>query len=103
PGRARTGRGAPRARRERGADPGGGVVTVDSLTFVGESLFGPRATVDELLRMLDETEIDRAAVGPSRPRSYRFEEANDAIAAAVERHPDRLIGFARVDPNLGDA
>jgi len=78
-------------------------VTVDSLTFVGESLFGPRATVDELLRMLDETEIERAVVCPFRPRSYRLEEANDAIAAVVERHPDRLIGFARVDPNLGDA
>jgi predicted TIM-barrel fold metal-dependent hydrolase len=78
-------------------------VTVDSLTFVGESLFGQRATVDELLRMLDETEVERAVVCPFRPRSYRLEEANDVVAAAVERHPDRLIGFARVDPNLGDA
>jgi uncharacterized protein len=78
-------------------------VTVDSLTFVGESLFGQRATVDELLQMLDETEIERAVVCPFRPRSYRLEEANEAIAAAVERHPDRLIPFARVDPNLGDA
>jgi len=78
-------------------------VTVDSLTFVGESLFGPQATVDDLLRMLEETEIERAVVCPFRPRSYRLEEANDTVAAAVERHPDRLVGFARVDPNLGDA
>ena len=77
-------------------------MTVDTLTFVGESLFGQHATVDELLRMLDETEIERAVVCPFRPRSYRLEEANEAIAAAVERHPDRLIAFARVDPNLGD-
>ena len=78
-------------------------MTVDSLTFVGESLFGPCATVDELLRALDETEVERAVVCPLRPRSYRLEEANDAVAAAVKRHPDRLVGFARVDPNLGDA
>ncbi len=78
-------------------------MTVDSLTFVGESLFGPRASADELLRALDETEIERAVVCPLRPRSYRLEEANDAVAVVVERHPDRLVGFARVDPNLGDA
>jgi len=78
-------------------------VTVDTLTFVGESLFGQRATVDELLRMLDETEMERAVVCPFRPPSYGLEEANETIAAAVERHPDRLIAFARVDPNLGDA
>ncbi len=78
-------------------------MTVDSLTFVGESLFGPAATVDDLLRSLDETEIDRAVVCPLRPRSYRLEEANEAVAAVVGRHPDRLVGFARVDPNLGDA
>jgi len=78
-------------------------VTVDSLTFVGESLFGPAATVDELLRALDATEIERAVVCPLRPQSYRLEDANDAVAAAVGRHPDRLVGFARVDPNQGDA
>jgi len=78
-------------------------VTVDALTFVGESLFGPSATVDELLRALDETGCDRAVVCPFRPRSYRLEEANDLVTRAVERHPDRLVGFARVDPNLGDA
>jgi predicted TIM-barrel fold metal-dependent hydrolase len=78
-------------------------MTVDSLTFVGESLFGSRATVDDLLRALDETEIDHAIVCPLRPPGYRLEAANDAVAAAVRRHPDRLTGFSRVDPNLGDA
>jgi predicted TIM-barrel fold metal-dependent hydrolase len=71
--------------------------------FVGESLFGPQATADQLVRALDESEIERAVVCPFRPRSYLLEEANDSVAAAVERHPDRLAGFARVDPNLGDA
>lgn len=78
-------------------------MTVDSFTVVGESLFGPGATVDELLRALDATGMERAVVCPVRPRSYRLEEANDAVAAAVSRHADRLVGFARVDPNQGDA
>ena len=77
-------------------------MTVDSLTFVGESIFGPAATVDELLRVLDETGMERAVVTSFRPRSYRLEEGNDLVAEAVEAHPDRLVGFARVDPNLGE-
>lgn len=78
-------------------------MTVDSLTYVGESLFGPAANADDIVRMLDETEVERAVVCPFRPRSYRLEDGNDAVAAAVAQHPDRLVGFARVDPNLGDA
>jgi predicted TIM-barrel fold metal-dependent hydrolase len=78
-------------------------VTVDALTFLGRSLFGPSATVDELLAQLDATGIERAVVCPFRPPSYRLEEGNDVVAEAVARHPDRLVGFARVDPNLGDA
>jgi predicted TIM-barrel fold metal-dependent hydrolase len=77
-------------------------VTIDSLTFLGDSLFGPSVTAAELLARLDEAEIDRAVVVPTRPRSYRLEEANEVVAEAVRAHPDRLVGFARVDPNLGD-
>jgi predicted TIM-barrel fold metal-dependent hydrolase len=78
-------------------------VTVDSLTFVGESLFGPSATVDQLLRALDETGMERAVVCAFRPRSYRLEEANELVAEVVGAHSDRLVGFARVDPNLREA
>lgn len=77
-------------------------MTVDSLTFVGESIFGVGATVEELLAQLDAAGIERAVVCPLKPRSYRLEEANETVAAAAERYPDRLVGFARVDPNLGD-
>jgi len=77
-------------------------VTVDSLTFVGESISGAKASAEELLSRLDEAKIDRAVVCPLKPRSSLLEEANDIVAAAVRRYPDRLVGFARVDPNLGD-
>ena len=30
-----------------------------------------------------------------------YEKANIAIADAVKKHPDRLIGFGRVNPNWG--
>lgn len=77
-------------------------MTVDSLTFVGESISGAKASAEELLSRLDEAKIERAVVCPLKPRSSLLQEANDIVAAAVRRYPDRLVGFARVDPNLGD-
>lgn len=74
---------------------------VDSLTFLGESLHGADVAADDLLAALDGAGIDRAVVVPAKPRGYHLGPANDAVAGAVEAHPDRLTGFARVDPNLG--
>jgi predicted TIM-barrel fold metal-dependent hydrolase len=77
-------------------------VIVDALTFLGPSLHGRGVTVDELLAAFDGAGIDRAVAVPAKPREYHLGPANDAVAAAVRAHPDRLIGFARVDPNLGE-
>jgi len=75
---------------------------VDSLVFLGPSLYGPDVAVDDLLRALDGAGIDRAVAVPAKPRGYHLGPANDLVAAAVRANPDRLAGFARVDPNLGD-
>ena len=75
----------------------------DGLTFLGESLFGYRATAAELLARMDEAGIDRAVVCPVRPRGYHLGPANEHVADAVREHPERLVGFARVDPNFGEA
>jgi predicted TIM-barrel fold metal-dependent hydrolase len=50
---------------------------------------------------MDGTGIDRAVVCPMKPRRYDLGPANQHVANAVQAHPDRLLGFARVDPNLG--
>ncbi len=75
---------------------------VDSLTFLGESIFGRSATVQELIAVLDEAGIDRAIACPAKPRGYHFGPANEIVAEAVRSHPDRLLGIARVDPLLRD-
>ena len=75
---------------------------VDSLTFLGEGLFGPSSTVDGLLAALDAAGVDRAVVCPARPPDYFLEPGNERVSDAVREHPDRLIGFARVDPNRAD-
>ncbi len=71
--------------------------------MVGDSLFGSSATPRELLDVMAEAKIDRALVCPARPPGYELAPANEALAAVVQENAERLIGFARVDPNLSDA
>lgn len=73
---------------------------IDANANVGESLYGPRQTVDDLLRSMDAVGIDRAVVSPMTPPDLDFRRANAALAGRAARD-DRLIGFARIDPRLG--
>ena len=78
-------------------------MVVDTFAMVGDSLFGSSATPRELLDVMAEAKIDRALVCPARPPGYELAPANEALAAVVQENAERLIGFARVDPNLSDA
>jgi predicted TIM-barrel fold metal-dependent hydrolase len=75
---------------------------VDSLVFLGDSIFGRSVSAAELVEQLDEAGIDRAVACPAKPPGYHFGPANDAVAESVRAHSDRLLGIARVDPLLGD-
>ena len=62
--------------------------------------------VDDLLRTMDDAGIDISVICPPRWIGGEFfdpnyEQANEAIAEASKAHPDRLIGFGRVNPNWG--
>jgi uncharacterized protein len=66
----------------------------------------PILTVDDLLRVLDRDQIEIAVIFPPRWIGGSFfdpnyEQANQAISDAVKKHPDRLIGYGRVNPNWG--
>lgn len=61
---------------------------VDSLTFAG----------DGLVKALDDAGIDRAIVCAPRARGHGYDVANERVAELVSAQPDRLVGFARVDP-----
>jgi len=63
-------------------------VIVDSLVFAA----------DGLVAALDGAGIDRAVVCPPRARGHGYDVENDRVAALVASHPERLVGFARVDP-----
>ena len=71
---------------------------IDAHSHLGESLFGHRQSVDDLIGTMDSEYIQHSIVMPLKPRAYLFGPENDRIASAVSAHPDRLSGFARVDP-----
>lgn len=59
---------------------------------------------DELVRRLDELGIEAAVVSaPDRCLAVANREGNDFVVDACRRHPDRLIGFAAVNPWFGEA
>jgi predicted TIM-barrel fold metal-dependent hydrolase len=63
-------------------------------------------SADDLLHVMDRAEIDVGVICPPRwiggeVFDPNYEQANVAIAHAVKKHPDRLIGFGRVNPNWG--
>lgn len=59
---------------------------------------------DDLVRRLDELEIEAAVVSaPDRCLAVANREGNDLVLEACRRHPERLIGFAGVNPWYGDA
>lgn len=73
----------------------------DAHVHIGRSLFGVEQSIDDLLRSMDDNGIERAVLVPLKPPEYRLGPENDRVADAVRLHPDRFVGFARVDPWQG--
>ncbi len=57
-------------------------------------------SAEELLSVMNEGRVDKAVIFGAGP--YLFPQFNKMIAETVNKYPDRLIGFARVDPYEGE-
>lgn len=86
----------------RGAQGWGGPL-FDAHTHIGRSLFGYRQTVDDVLASMTDHGIEQTVLVPFKPAGYHLGPENDRVTAAVGIHPDRFVGFARVDPWQGAA
>jgi hypothetical protein len=66
---------------------------------------GRAQSPDELIGRMDAAGVDMAVVFPFNEEGVgdNFERSNDYIAKAATAHPDRIIGFCRLDPNTGDS
>jgi hypothetical protein len=63
----------------------------------------PTIYVDDLIRLFDEYDVERAIVFPNPNVGDKYPEMNDYIAKSVRKYPKRLVGFGRVDPRREDA
>jgi|SRR5271157_1452895 len=80
----------------------------DAHIHLGESgpwqpYFDPTVYVDDLIRLFDQNDIQRAVVFPNPNVGDKYPQMNDYIAESVQKHPKRLVGFGRVDPRRDDA
>jgi len=58
---------------------------------------------EHLIRIMDTYGIDHAIIFPSSNFDENdFSKSNDLIAEAVKEHPDKLTGFARINPHKGE-
>ena len=58
-------------------------------------------SIDELLRRMDRSNVDKAVTWLRPPYMREIAESNAYVHAAMRNHPDRIIGFGWVDPHLG--
>lgn len=65
---------------------------------------GANQSPEEIIERMDACGVDAAVVFPFNEvdPGVSFSKANDFIASAIKRYPERLIGFARLDPNAGE-
>lgn len=79
---------------------------IDDHVHVHEWSFRPDEDayhIDYLIAQLDACGVDMAIIEDSLAYVGRDQEySNDETRKAVEAHPDRLIGFANIKPQLGE-
>lgn len=72
---------------------------IDIHTHLGTFYWGRELTADELVRMMDRHDIERAVVLPLvSPESAPYLQTTEAALEACRLHPERLIPFCAVDP-----
>lgn len=79
---------------------------IDAHNHVGGPDKGDHAqqSHEEIVARMDKVGIDKAVIFSFNEINpgISFSIANDYIASAVKKYPNRLIGFARLDPNYGE-
>lgn len=58
-------------------------------------------SVEELLRRMDRAGVAKAITWLQPPYTRAVEESNAYVYRCMREHPDRILGFGWVDPNLG--
>ena len=76
---------------------------IDSHSHVDEApTFGWYDAPKTMTRLLDEARMGRAAVMTYRDAPGREDRVREYVAESVERYPDHLIGYARMNRRYGN-
>lgn len=79
---------------------------IDSHNHLGGPDKGDNAeqSADDIIKRMDHAGVDKAIVFPFNEidPGVSFSKANDRTINEIKKYPDRLIGFARLDPNFRD-
>jgi len=57
--------------------------------------------IDELLRRMEKSGVDKALTWLQPPYMRDIEESNRYVYDAMIKHPDKILGFGWADPNFG--
>jgi predicted TIM-barrel fold metal-dependent hydrolase len=60
-----------------------------------------KGACEKLIVDMDDNNIKGSLIFPTANVGREYEKSNDEVAACARSHPDRFIGFARVNPRLG--
>ena len=74
---------------------------VDFHTYVGESMLGQESTEEDILKNMEENQVDVSVICPVKTIDPFFERQNEYISDLQRKHSGKLKGFCRIDPNLG--
>ena len=74
---------------------------IDFHTYVGKSMLGEHSTIEELLENMEKNTIEASVVCPVKTVDSYFEKQNEYVAGLQQRYQGKIIGFCRIDPNLG--
>lgn len=73
---------------------------IDCHTYVGESLLGYSLSPEHLLATMDRRGIRASVACPMKGLDPYYFEPNRFIAGVQQQNPQRILGFARVNPHL---
>jgi uncharacterized protein len=76
-------------------------MVIDADCHVSSRQMGAGIGVDELLRRLDAAGVEKAVTWPMVSYTREMASDNRAIYEGYQAHPDRLLPFGGVNPNLG--
>ena len=62
----------------------------------------PVVSIEDVLEAMKQHFVKKSIVFPNPHVGDKYPELNDLMKDAQKRHPDRIIGFGRVDPRRGE-